>query len=129
MKKAVTTALIALVGGLVAVLVIILVVWFAFTDATLQTLRDLVIIALGVFLLILLITLVGVGAALFGLVSALRGVLPEYAEKGSSALDRVTGTSGYVGERVVSPFIKVSAAAAGARAAVQTLVRRRDGSS
>jgi hypothetical protein len=45
-------------------------------------------------------------------------------EKADDALQTVKGTTTFVSESVVAPIIKVAGAAAGARAMVQTLMRR-----
>ncbi len=122
MKK----ALIGAAVGIVAVYAIVIIMWFV-VGTTLPNLRDLLLIAISIFLLLFVLGLVAVAFALFGLFSYIRSRVPEVFDKASSGMESVRGTTGFVSERVASPLIKVSAAAAGARAAVQTLVRRNDG--
>lgn len=116
-------ALIYTAIGLIALIVVILVIQFT-AQPTLAQWRDLAVIVVALFFLIGAILMVGVGVAMFALIALLRSKLPPLLDKANSTTETVRGTTGFVSERVVSPFIKVSAAAAGARAAVQTLVRR-----
>lgn len=116
-------ALIGAALGLLFAVIVVFVVWFI-VGATLANLRDLVLVAVGLALFLFFLSLVGVGLGLVGVIGLVRERLPELLDKGSSALDRVQGTTGFVGEKVAAPIIKASAAAAGARAAVQAFVRR-----
>src|SRR3954467_4791820 len=73
-----------------------------------------------------------VGAILFVVVVALlallvyqvQGHIVPLLEKATDTMDTVKGTTTFVSESVVTPIIKVAGAAAGARAMVQTLMRR-----
>ncbi|HUS17081.1 MAG TPA: hypothetical protein VM536_18945 [Chloroflexia bacterium] len=49
-------------------------------------------------------------------------------EKATDTMQTVKGTTTFVSESVVQPIIKTAGAVAGARAMVQTLVRRQNGS-
>ncbi len=119
MKK----ALLSVVAALVAVLVILFVIWFLI-DPTLAVLRDLVIVAMGLAFFVLLLSLVGLALGLVALVALVRKKVPNLLDTATSTAESVRGTTGFVGERVASPIIKITSAAAGARAAVQTFVRR-----
>lgn len=116
-------ALIGAVVGLLLVVGALIVIWLL-VGATLENLRDIVIVAIGLALFVLLLSLIGVAFGLIAVVGLLRERLPALLDQGRSALENVRGTSGFVSERVASPFIKVTAAAAGARAAAQAFVRR-----
>ncbi|MDQ3855709.1 MAG: hypothetical protein M3281_04855 [Chloroflexota bacterium] len=115
------------IGIALAVLVVAIVVIQLLVGPTLAEWRDIAVIVLCLFMLLAAIMLLGVAVATLMLVQFVRSKLPELMDKATSTADRVQGTTGFVSERVVSPFIKVSAAAAGARAAVQTIVRRNNG--
>ena len=73
-----------------------------------------------------------VGALLFVIVAALLALLVfqiqnhivPLLEKATETVETVKGTTTFVSESVVTPIIKVAGAAAGARAMVQTLLRR-----
>lgn len=73
-----------------------------------------------------------VGAILFVVVAALLALLVfqiqnhivPLLEKATETVETVKGTTTFVSESVVTPIIKVAGAAAGARAMVQTLMRR-----
>jgi hypothetical protein len=73
-----------------------------------------------------------VGAILFVVVAALLALLVfqlqnhivPLLEKVTDTMQTVKGTTTFVSESVVTPIIKVAGAAAGARAMVQTLMRR-----
>lgn len=123
MKKALTNTAIVIGVGLVALAAIVVLIYFL-QHPTLAEWRDITLIALGFFLMLFAILLVGVAAALLGLINVARTLLPDLLNKASSTAETVRGTTGFVSERVVSPVIKVSAAAAGARAAAQSFVRR-----
>lgn len=122
MKKALTYVAI----GFAVLIAVIALIWIFF-DPSLAAWRDMAVIVTALFFLIFAVLLVGVAVAALALFSLLRGKLPPLLDKANSSAETVRGTTGFVSERVVSPFIKVSAAAAGARAAAQSLVRRNDG--
>ena len=111
--------------GLLALVAIVILIWLVW-EPSLAGWRDIVVIAVGFLLLVWTILMIGVAIALLALVLFLRDRLAPLLDTARSTAENVQGTTGFVGERVVSPFIKVSAAAAGARAAVQALVRRSD---
>jgi hypothetical protein len=78
-----------------------------------------------------------VGAILFVVVAALLALLVfqlqnhivPLLERATDTVETVKGTTTFVSESVVTPIIKVAGAAAGARAMVQTLMRRNGDSS
>ncbi|MDP9350691.1 MAG: hypothetical protein M3P51_04010 [Chloroflexota bacterium] len=119
MKK----ALLSVAAALVAVVVILFVIWFLI-NPTLAVLRDLVIVAMGLAFFVLLLSLVGLALGLVALVALVRKKVPNLLDTATSTAESVRGTTGFVGERVASPIIKITSSAAGARAAVQTIVRR-----
>jgi hypothetical protein len=119
----------ALIGAAVAIVLVVaalIAIWF-FVGPTLAALRDIMVVAVGFTMFLLFLTLTLVGLALIGLIGLLREKVPPLLDKANSTAESVRGTTGFVSERVASPFIKASAAAAGARAAVQTIVRRDNG--
>ncbi|MBA2363574.1 MAG: hypothetical protein H0V86_08605 [Chloroflexia bacterium] len=122
MKK----ALIGAAVGIVMVVVAIIAIWL-FVDPTLAGLRDIMLVAVGFTMFLLFLSLSMVALALIGLIGLLREKVPPLLDTANSTAESVRGTTGFVSERVASPFIKASAAAAGARAAVQTIVRRDNG--
>jgi len=122
LRRAIT---IVAIGITVLVLAIVLIQIFA--TPTLAQWRDGFVIVIGFFVLVWAILMIGVSVAVLALINMLRQKTPELMDQASSTAETVRGTTTFVGERVVSPFIKVSAAAAGARAAVQSVMRRDDG--
>ncbi|MDQ3327870.1 MAG: hypothetical protein M3506_05030 [Chloroflexota bacterium] len=122
MKK----ALIGAAVGIVLVVVAIIAIWL-FVDPSLEGLRDIMVVVVGFTMFLLFLSLSMVALALIGLIGLLREKLPPLLDTANSTAESVRGTTGFVTERVASPFIKASAAAAGARAAVQTIVRRDNG--
>lgn len=126
-------AIIGVAAVLVAALVVLIAIWIII-GPSLATLRDLVIVAIGVALFLLLFSLVGVAVALAALIGLVREKLPPLMDQATGTAGSVLGTvasvrsrTEFAAERVTSPLIKASAAAAGARAAVQTLLRRNNG--
>lgn len=109
------------VGLLVLVLIIVAIQLTA--SPSLAQWRDIVIIVIGFFMALMVILMAGLVAAVLVLVELLRRKLGPILDKANNTAETVSGTTSFVGERVVSPFIKASAAAAGARAAVQALFR------
>ncbi len=108
----------------VVVLPIILVFTSPDTSSWLVNVRDMSIIYASLFMC--------VGAILFivmtGLIALIAFMIRDHIvpalEKADDALQTVKGTTTFVSESVVAPIIKVAGAAAGARAMVQTLMRR-----
>jgi len=90
----------------------------------LPNLRDTSIIYVSLFMC--------VGAILFivmtGLIALIAFMIRDHIvpalEKADDTLQTVKGTTTFVSESVVAPIIKVAGAAAGARAMIQTLMRR-----
>ena len=111
-----------LVLGLVALIIAWVVI-----GPTLANLRDIVIAAIGIVLFLVLLSVIGLVLGLVALVGLVRDRIPRLLDTATNTADTVRSSTGFMTERVTSPFIKVSAAAAGARAAAQALVRRGNG--
>ncbi|ACZ41950.1 hypothetical protein Tter_1034 [Thermobaculum terrenum ATCC BAA-798] len=119
-------AFLAIGIGLLVLILIIVLIGVIFTP-TLAQWRDIVIIALGFFLLLWAILMVGLTIVLIALFALIREKIGPILDKANSSAETVRGTTAFVGERITAPLIKVSAAAAGARAAVQAFMRRGNG--
>ena len=96
----------------------------------LRTLRDASIILLVVLILISVLLLLFLLAALIAVVTRASKGIEDLLERGGAAMDQVKhtassakGTVDFVGERVASPFIRISSWAAGIGEALVTLVR------
>lgn len=120
MKKAVLMTAGAAAGGVAFLIIAIVVIWLL-VSPTLSNLRDIIIIGAGFFILLWAFLMVAVAVGLLLLVITLQQQSPKVFEKLNSLAESAQGSSDFVTERVVSPFIKISAAAAGARAGVRTL--------
>ena len=114
------------IGLALALLLVAIIIIQVLVGPTLAEWRDIAVIVLCLFLLLGSILMIGAAVATLLLVQLLRSKLPPLFDRATSTAETIRGTTCFVGERVVSPLIKVSAAASGARAAVQTLVRGRD---
>ncbi len=126
MKKAILLTAGYALGGLIALIVIIVVIWQIFAP-TLPGLRDIIIVGAGFFILLSAFLMSAVAVALLFLALVMYTKLPPLLDKANSMAESGRGTADFVTERVVSPLIKVSAAASGARAAVQTMFRPSNG--
>lgn len=113
-------------AALLVLLVLLLPLFLVFFQPSwLPTLRDAAIIYASFFMC--------VGALLFivmtGLIAliafTLRDKVSPALEKVDDTMKTVKGTATFVSESVVSPIIKVAGAAAGTRAMVQSLMRRK----
>ena len=122
--KVVFIVLAAILVLAVAVLPIVLAIVSPASGSWLANVRDMSIIYASLFMC--------VGALLFivmtGLIALIAFMIRDHIvpalEKADDALQTVKGTTTFVSESVVAPIIKVAGAAAGARAMVQTLMRR-----
>jgi hypothetical protein len=72
------------------------------------------------------ILFVAVAAILAFIAFQIQGHIVPLLEKVTDTMQTVKGTTTFVSESVVTPIIKVAGAAAGARAMVQTLMRRNE---
>ncbi len=111
-----------IISVVVAVLFILGVVWLARTQgATMEALRDIMIIALalescvfGVILMFLLVMLIR-------LVNMLEFEIKPILEKTNDTLGTVRGTTTFMSENVIRPVARVSSYFTGVRRGVQTL--------
>ena len=86
--------------------------------------RDMALIYASLFMCVGALLLVGVGLLLVLLLSAIRDNVVPALQKVDDTAKTVRGTATFVSESVVAPIIKTAGAAAGARAMVQSLMRR-----
>lgn len=86
--------------------------------------RDTAIVYASMFMCVGAILFIVMTALLAFIALAIRDHIVPALEKVDDTAKTVRGTATFVSESVVSPIIKVAGAAAGARAMVQTLVRR-----
>jgi hypothetical protein len=86
--------------------------------------RDVSIIYASMFMCVGAIIFIVMTALLAFIFFAIRDHIVPALEKVDDTMKTVKGTATFVSESVVSPIIKVAGAAAGARAMVQTLMRR-----
>ena len=70
------------------------------------------------------ILFVGVVGMLFFILMQLNGKVIPLLERATDTMQTIKGTTAFVSESVVQPIIKTAGAVAGARAMVQTLMRR-----
>ncbi len=88
-------------------------------------LRDVALIYASLFMCVGALLLVGVMVLLVFILSAIRDNVVPALQKVDDTAKTVRGTATFVSESVVAPIIKTAGAAAGARAMVQTLMRRK----
>ena len=121
------------VGVVVALLIVLVPVLFLFLsgrppsgayDAWLPAVRDVALIYSSLFLCIGAILFIFMTAAITFLAFTIRDHVVPALNKLDDTARTVKGTTTFVSESVVSPIIKVAGASAGARAMVQTLMRR-----
>ena len=112
--------------GILAVVVLALPIVLIFTSPNelLRQLRDASLIYGSLFMCIGGLAIFAMAAAIYFLAMTLRDKVVPALEKVNDTATTVKGTATFVSESVVAPIIKVAGAAAGARAMVQTLVRR-----
>jgi flagellar basal body-associated protein FliL len=131
-KKAKRKGSVLLIIGLVilGVTLAIFVGLFFVPRDWLSRLRDISIILLVVAILISVLLLLFLLAALIAAVNRASKGMEDLLERGGAAMDQVKqtassvkGTADFVGERVASPFIRISSWAAGIGEALVTLVR------
>jgi hypothetical protein len=115
-------AVVLVVG--VVVLPIVLVFTSPDTSSWLVNVRDMSIIYASLFMCVGAILFIVMTALIAFIAFMIRDHIVPALEKADDALQTVKGTTTFVSESVVAPIIKVAGAAAGARAMVQTLMRR-----
>jgi hypothetical protein len=87
--------------------------------------RDVSVIYTALFLCVGAILFIVMTALLAFIAFLIRDRIVPVIEKVDETVKTVSGTTTFVSESVVSPIIKTAGAAAGARAMVQTLMRRK----
>jgi|GEM_PF-1525103 len=115
-----------IVLAILAVVVLALPIVLIFTSPheLLVQLRDASLIYGSLFMCIGGLAIFAMAGAIAFLAFTLRDKVVPALEKVNDTATTVKGTATFVSESVVAPIIKVAGAAAGARAMVQTLVRR-----
>ncbi len=108
----------------VVVLPIVLVFTSPDSGSWLVNVRDMSIIYASLFMCVGAILFIVMTGLLALIAFMIRDHIVPALEKADDALQTVKGTTTFVSESVVAPIIKVAGAAAGARAMVQTLMRR-----
>ena len=107
-----------------AVLALPVVLLFYWPSTWLVGVRDVALIYGSLFMCIGGLGLFAMAGAIAFLAFTLRDNVVPALEKVNDTAKTVKGTATFVSESVVAPIIKVAGAAAGARAMVQTMVRR-----
>lgn len=120
MKKAIMMTAGAALGGIAFLIIAIVVIWLI-VSPTLAGLRDVVIIGAGFFIMLFAFLMSAVAMGMLLLIMGLQAELPRVFDKLTAIAESAQGSSDFVTERFISPLIKVSAAASGARAGVQAL--------
>ena len=111
-------------GVLVVIALLFPIFVLIFQPQWLPNLRDTSIIYVSLFMCVGAILFI-VTTALIGLIAfMIRDHIVPALEKADETIQTVRGTTTFVSESVVAPIIKVAGAAAGARAMIQTLMRR-----
>ena len=114
--------------GLAALLVLIallvpIIIYFVYPQQ-LPEVRDVAIIYSSLFMCVGAILFIVMTGLLAMIAFLIRDHVVPALEKVDDTTRTVRGTAAFVSESVVSPIIKVAGASAGARAMVQTLMRR-----
>jgi hypothetical protein len=119
-QKILVVVLVALVIAALLIPIFVLI----FQPSWLAALRDTSIIYVSLFMCVGAIAFI-ITTGLIGFIAfMIRDHIVPALEKADDTLQTVKGTTTFVSESVVAPIIKVAGAAAGARAMVQTLMRR-----
>jgi hypothetical protein len=114
--------ILAAVLVLVALLVPIYLLFF--NSSALPQVRDVAIVYSTMFMCVGAILFIAMTGLLAMIAFMIRDHVVPALEKVDETAKTVRGTAAFVSESVVSPIIKVAGAGAGARAMVQTLMRR-----
>ena len=117
-------------GAVLALIVLLLPIVLVFTSPTSSTswlvnVRDMSIIYASLFMCVGAILFIVMTTLIAFIAFMIRDHVVPALEKADDTLQTVKGTTTFVSESVVAPIIKVAGAAAGARAMVQTLMRRK----
>ena len=122
-----------IIGGVLVLLALLVPILFLFLSgqppnnaygAWLPAVRDVAIIYSSLFMCVGAILFIFMTAAVTFLAFTIRDHVVPALNKLDDTAKTVKGTATFVSESVVSPIIKVAGASAGARAMVQTLMRR-----
>lgn len=113
------------IGVLVLPIILLFVQSFPADYTWLMAVRDMSIIYASLFMCVGAILFIVMVALIAFIAFMIRDHIVPALEKADDALQTVKGTTTFVSESVVSPIIKVAGAAAGAKAMVQTLMRRK----
>jgi hypothetical protein len=108
----------------VLLLPIVLVFTSPGSDSWLVKVRDMSIIYSSLFMCVGAILFIAMTGLLALIAFMIRDHIVPALEKADETLQTVKGTTTFVSESVVAPIIKAAGVAAGARAMVQTLMRR-----
>jgi hypothetical protein len=116
-------------GAVLALIVLLLPIVLVFTSpgspSWLVNVRDMSIIYASLFMCVGAILFIVMTTLIAFIAFMIRDHVVPALEKADDTLQTVKGTTTFVSESVVAPIIKVAGAAAGARAMVQTLMRRK----
>jgi hypothetical protein len=113
-----------LAGVLVLGVLALPIILYFFLPAELPPVRDMAIIYASLFMCVGALLFIVMTALLAMIAFAIRDHIVPALDKVNDTAQTVKGTATFVSESVVAPIIKVAGAAAGARAMVQTLMRR-----
>jgi hypothetical protein len=115
-------------GAILVLAALLIPVWLLIADPKpdgwLVAVRDASIIYATMFMCVGAILFIALTAILAFIAFMIRDNIVPALQKVDDTVKTVRGTTTFVSESVVSPIIKVAGAAAGAKAMVQTLVRR-----
>lgn len=119
-----------IIAGLLVLVALLLPIILLFTQPLPENnwligVRDVSVIYTAMFLCVGAILFIVMTALLAFIAFMIRDRIVPVIEKVDDTVKTVSGTTTFVTESVVSPIIKTAGAAAGARAMVQTLMRRK----
>lgn len=122
----VIAAILVLIAILLPIVLLFVAPWptAAVPYSWLMAVRDASIVYASMFMCVGAILFIVATALLAFIAFAIRDHIVPAIEKVDDTARTVRGTAAFVSESVVAPIIKVAGAAAGTRAAVQTLMRR-----
>ncbi|MCA1553705.1 MAG: hypothetical protein LC737_04940 [Chloroflexi bacterium] len=91
---------------------------------TIAIIRDLFIILLALVSVVVVVLMAWLLIELRGLTRLIRDEVKPILQSAQDTVSTVRGTTSFVSENVVAPFVKISSFVAGARALVDTLAGR-----
>ena len=116
---------IVIAAVLVVVALLIPIYLYIFQPDQLPAARDAAVIYTSLFMCVGAILFIIMTALLVYIAFILRDHLVPTLDKVDDTVKTVKGTTTFISESVVSPIVKIAGAAAGVRAMVQTLMRRK----